>query len=64
MIQVDALAGKNGKRSAVVESALLEYIAKETPREFNQRDVDIINANVDKLNEEAMDVLEYQQVKW
>lgn len=64
LIQVDALVGKNRKRSAVVESALVEYVAKEKPRELNRRDIEIINANAEKLNKEAMDVLEYQEVNW
>lgn len=64
LIQVDALVGKNRKRSAVVESALVEYVAKEKPRELYRRDIEIINANAEKLNKEAMDVLEYQEVNW
>ncbi|MGC2234694.1 MAG: ribbon-helix-helix protein, CopG family [Pyrinomonadaceae bacterium] len=64
LIKVDALAGKKHKRSEIVESALREYVAKENGRELNRRDIEIINANADKLNEEALDTLEYQQVNW
>ncbi len=64
LIEVDALAGKKNGRSAVVESALIAYVAKEKPRKLNRCDIDIINANAEKLNKEALDVLEYQQVNW
>ncbi len=66
LVKVDALAGKKNGRSAVVESALVEYVEKATPRKrkLNQRDIDIINANAEKLNKEALDVLEYQRVNW
>lgn len=64
LLKVDALAGKKRKRSAVVESALQDYVAKEHRKILNTRDIEIINANADKLNEEALDTLEYQQVEW
>ena len=50
--------------SDVIETALRDYIAKKSPRKLNRRDIEIINANAEKLNEEALDVLEYQQVNW
>ncbi len=55
---------KDAKISDVIETALRDYVAKETRQELNRRDIEIINANADKLNEEALDVLEYQQVNW
>jgi len=55
---------KNVQISDVIETALRDYVAKETRQELNRRDIEIINANADKLNEEALDVLEYQQVNW
>jgi metal-responsive CopG/Arc/MetJ family transcriptional regulator len=64
LIKIDALAGKKHKRSEIVETALRDYVAKESRRELNRRDIEIINANADKLNEEAIDTLEYQQVNW
>lgn len=64
LLSVDAFTGKKHKRSAVIETALRQYIARETPKSLNQRDMEIINANAEKLNEEALDVLEYQQVNW
>ncbi len=50
--------------SDVIETALREYVAKESPQALNLRDIEIINANAEKLNEEALDTLEYQQVNW
>ncbi len=54
----------NEKISDVIEMALRDFVMKESPTELNRRDIEIINANADKLNEEALDVLEYQQVNW
>lgn len=64
LVKVDALAGKKHGRSAIVESALVEYIAKEKPKTLNRRDIKILNDYAEKLNKEAIDVLEYQQVNW
>jgi metal-responsive CopG/Arc/MetJ family transcriptional regulator len=59
---------KDAKISDVIETALRDYVAKENRKknrsELNQRDIEIINANAEKLNEEALDTLEYQQVNW
>ena len=60
LIQVDALVGKNRKRSAVVESALVEYVAKERPRSINRRDIEIINKNADLINRQVEETLEFQ----
>ncbi len=64
LVKVDALAGKKYKRSAIVESALRDFVQKETRTECDKRELEIINANADKMNEEALDVLEYQQINW
>jgi metal-responsive CopG/Arc/MetJ family transcriptional regulator len=32
LVEVDALAGKKHKRSAIVETALRDYVAKETAK--------------------------------
>ncbi len=50
--------------SDVIETALRDYVAKESPHKLNLRDIEIINANADELNAEALDTLEYQQVNW
>ncbi|CAN5538512.1 hypothetical protein BH10ACI2_BH10ACI2_04750 [soil metagenome] len=60
LLKVDALTGKTRKRSSVVESALIEYVAKERPSDVNQRDTDIINKNADLINRQIEETLEFQ----
>lgn len=55
---------KDEKISDVIETALREFLKRKARAERDQRELEIINANADKLNEEALDVLEYQQVNW
>lgn len=64
LVEVDALAGKKHKRSAIVESALRDFVQKKMRAARDKRELEIINANADKFNEEALDVLEYQQINW
>jgi metal-responsive CopG/Arc/MetJ family transcriptional regulator len=60
LFSVDAFSGKKHKRSEVVEKALREYISKETRKELNQRDIDIINANAELINKQVEETLEFQ----
>lgn len=60
LVKVDALAGAKRRRSKVVESALVAYVAREKAKTSNKRDVQILNKFADVLNKEAADVLEYQ----
>jgi metal-responsive CopG/Arc/MetJ family transcriptional regulator len=56
---------RNGELiSDVIETALREFVRRKTRAERDNRELEIINANADKLNEEALEVLEYQQVNW
>ncbi len=50
----------DSNRSAFIERASRAYLARldKAPREA--KDAEIINRNAARLNEEAMDVLEYQ----
>jgi metal-responsive CopG/Arc/MetJ family transcriptional regulator len=64
MLSVDALTDKKHKRSAVIEIALRDFFQNKAKEERYRRELEIINNNAEKLNEEALDVLEYQQVKW
>lgn len=57
---VDGLAGRAGNRSAVIERAVRELIAREARRERDARELKIIDANADRLNREAEDVLSFQ----
>jgi metal-responsive CopG/Arc/MetJ family transcriptional regulator len=49
-------------RSEFIESALRAYIAKMIRDEQNAKDLAIINRQVERLNKEAADVLNYQVI--
>lgn len=56
---VDRLSGKDD-RSRLIEAALRAYIAQVVRHEQNAEDLKIINSLADELNQEALDVLDYQ----
>ena len=60
LAQVDKKAGSTRSRSAFIEEILREYFREKHRQAIHQRDVELINANGDYLNREAMDVLRYQ----
>lgn len=60
LAQIDRLAGSELSRSAVIEQALRSYFQERTLRKHHARDLERINAAADRLNAEAVDVLEYQ----
>jgi len=60
---VDDLLGERSKRSEFIEKALRAYVAELAGRRRAARDVEIINANADKINREALETLDYQ-VDW
>jgi hypothetical protein len=47
-------------RSNFLEQAARAYLAKLVREEIDRRDLEIINAHADTLDEEALDVLSYQ----
>lgn len=49
--------------SDVIENALRTLVYNAARTERDRRELEILNANADRLNEEAIDVLEYQLVK-
>lgn len=49
-------------RSAILERAALAYLAQLEQQTRNRRDVEIISRHADRLNREAIDTLEYQQI--
>jgi Arc/MetJ-type ribon-helix-helix transcriptional regulator len=57
---LDALAGKTGNRSAVIERAVRELLAREAKRERDARELTIIDRNAERLNLEAGEVLGFQ----
>ncbi|HEY3628790.1 MAG TPA: hypothetical protein VGL00_21050 [Terracidiphilus sp.] len=60
LAQVDQNIGSRGSRSAFIEGVLREYFEGKIRAAINRRDLDLINANIDSLSREAMDVLRYQ----
>jgi len=56
---VDKLSDK-GDRSGFIEAALRVYIVQLVRHNQSARDLEIINRRADDLNEEALDVLDYQ----
>jgi hypothetical protein len=57
---VDRNAGSARSRSAFIEGVLRDYFKEKVRQAIHQRDLELINANADYLNREAMDVLRYQ----
>jgi len=60
LAEVDKTAGSRGSRSAFIEGVLREYFKEKVRQAIHRRDAELINANADYLNREAMDVLRYQ----
>ena len=57
---VEAIARSGESRSQVIERLLRQRLAARTRSARDERDRDIIDAHADELNEEALDVLGYQ----
>jgi metal-responsive CopG/Arc/MetJ family transcriptional regulator len=60
LAEIDRHAGKSGSRSAFVEGVLLAYLRANARRAAQARDMELLDAASDRLNKEALDVLEYQ----
>lgn len=58
--EIDSLATSEHNRSAFLETAAWEYIAKLRRAQRNERDLALLNEHADRLNEEINDVLSYQ----
>lgn len=59
LIRLDRL---DSNRSALLERAALSYLANLERKARDEKDIEIINRNADRLNREAMEALEYQQL--
>ncbi len=57
---VDKLSGERQTRSEFIEAAVRAFIAQLQRNEREARDLEIINKQADRLNDEAADVLGYQ----
>ena len=63
--EIDRNAGSKVSRSAFIEAVMREYLKEKVREAINRRDVELINANIDNLNREALDVLRYQApIEW
>jgi len=58
--QIDRLIGAAGNRSQLIEQAIREFLTSLARRERDEADLQILNRFADALNEEALDVLDYQ----
>lgn len=57
---IDKKSENSKSRSDFIEKALWTYIENYLRGEQDRRDFEIINKNSDRLNNEALDVLDYQ----
>jgi Arc/MetJ-type ribon-helix-helix transcriptional regulator len=57
---IDEQSGPHKNRSDFIEKAVRAYVAQVMRDRLNARDLDIINRQADRLNQEAEDVLTYQ----
>ena len=49
-------------RSALLERAAVAYLARLERQARDRRDLEIIDRNAERLNQEALDTIEYQKV--
>ncbi|MFQ5790125.1 MAG: hypothetical protein ACE5JI_06560 [Acidobacteriota bacterium] len=61
MKAIDGATGKGESRSQAIERLLRESLGERQRREKEARDLELINRHADELNEEAEDVLTYQE---
>ena len=54
------LSGRHRSRSELVEAALQAYVTRAARRRKKAKDLEIINQRAADLNQEALDVLDYQ----
>ena len=49
-------------RSALLERAALDYLARLEKEARDRKDIEIIDQNAERLNREALNTLEYQRL--
>jgi hypothetical protein len=52
----------DANRSALLEQAALAYLAQRERLARERNDIEIIDRNADRMNRDAMDVLDYQRL--
>lgn len=60
LARIDRTIGSRSSRSAFIEDVLIEYFRQKSRRLTHARDVERINAAAERLNQEALDTLQYQ----
>ncbi len=58
--EIDRRAGSKSSRSSFIEEIIREHFKEKVREAINRRDAELINANIEHLNREALDVLRYQ----
>jgi len=59
---IDEQSGPQTHRSEFIERALRTYLGQLIRDQRNTKDLEIINQQADRLNDEAADVLSYQVI--
>ena len=63
LVEVDRLsAARACSRSEVIETAIEAYLRQMAQAERDARDMEILNRAADRLNAEALEVIEFQEV--
>jgi metal-responsive CopG/Arc/MetJ family transcriptional regulator len=57
---IDRVIGESKNRSAFIENLIRDHIEKRAKKLQEDKDLEILNKNSDRLNREAEDVLSYQ----
>lgn len=60
---LEAIDHADSNRSSFLEKAAREYLASTAKARRDARDAAILNARAESLNREALEVLEYQDLK-
>ena len=61
---MDNLLNQSASRSSFIEQALLEYIQHHKKLMRDHKDLELINAHAEEMNEEADDILSFQVEFW
>lgn len=57
---IDEMKGRRMNRSRFIEEAVLAHLERERRRRRDARDLEILDRNAERLNQEVEDVLAYQ----
>lgn len=60
LLQAISVETSSDNRSALIETATWEYLELRRKRVRDRREMELISANADLLNDEARDALEFQ----